>query len=359
MAERTRMALGLAATLLLLSPTPPTLAAADAAGEVVPADDAYHYEAWANGSHDRTYTEWWYFNLTDAGRNVRAVLSYFVSNPESLAGPARIQVVSVAYTGDGTVSAIDAYPVEAFSASSEQADVVIGPCRIEVIDPDTYRVVGASLDGRIAWDLTYARAATSWFAADRVPVGRLEWERMSWLVYMPRANVGGRLTVDGRVYAVDGAGYHDHNWGEWIPTDALWSWAQYSSPDLAFELGDFQGQATGVASVDAAGERTVFTKEQYTLTYTQWAFDRTERVWYPTESLFVADDGVRRLRVTMTVVATVPLRGELPFPLRDLIIFEQTARYEGWLWTRSADGRWLLEGVLRGEGFTEYTAKHY
>jgi hypothetical protein len=347
------MALRLATILLLLCAAPAT------AQGVTPADDGYHYAAWADGAHDATYTEWWYFNVVDSTRNVRAIFSYFVSNPDGLLGPARIQVVSVAYTGRGTVSAIDAYPAAAFSASPEQADVAIGPCTIEVLDPDTYRIAGASLDGRLAWNLLYVREASSWFAAEGMPVGRLDWERMSWLVYMPRARVSGTLTVDGQVYDLDASGYHDHNWGEWIPTDALWSWAQYSNSDLAFELGDFRGQATGLASIDTAGERTVFTKEQYAFTHTRWAFDRAERVWYPIESLLVADDGTRRLRVAITVVDTVPLRGDLAFPLPDLIIFEQTARYEGWLWTRSPDGRWLLEAVFGGEGFTEYTAKHY
>jgi len=46
-------------------------------------------------------------------------------------------------------------------------------------------------------------------------------------------------------------------------------------------------------------------------------------------------------------------------PLADVIIFEQTARYQGWLWTRGPDGRWRLETVFDGEGFKEYTAKHY
>jgi len=355
---RTTAALGLTTALVGLLLGRAAVPEARAGQEVTLADDAYHYAAWANGSHDVAYTEWWYFNVVDAARGVRAIFSYFIANPDGVLEPARIRVVAVAYTGTGTVSAIDAYPADAFSASAQQADVVIGQCTIEVIDAETYRIAGESLDGRLAWDLVYVRAATSWFAADRMPVGRLAWEQMSWLVYMPRAHVRGWLAVDGRVWEIDSAGYHDHNWGEWIPTDALWNWAQYSSPDLAFELGDFQGGATGLASVDAGGERTVFTKEQYTFAHTRWAFDEDERVWYPTESLLVADDGQRRLRVRITVEETVPLRGELRFPLRDIIIFEQTARYEGRLWTRSPDGRWLLETVFHGEGFTEYTAKH-
>jgi hypothetical protein len=345
-----------AAALFLLALT--AVPIARAAASVTPADDGYHYADWADGAHDATYTEWWYFNVVDANAGVRAIFTYFVADPGSLLGPARVQVVAAAYTAGGTVTAIDAYPADAFAASTRQADVVVGSCRIEVIDPDTYRINGASLDGRIVWDLRYVRAAASWFAADRMPVGRLPWESMSWLVYMPRAQVSGRLSVDGHLYEVAGGGYHDHNWGEWIPTDALWSWAQYGSPELTVELGDFQGQ-TGVASITTGGEQTVFAPGQYTFTNTRWAFDPAERVWYPTESLLTADDGHRRLRVVMSVIDTVALRGELAFPLPDVIIFEQTARYQGWLWTRGHDGRWRLETTFSGEGFKEYAAKHY
>jgi hypothetical protein len=48
-------------------------------------------------------------------------------------------------------------------------------------------------------------------------------------VYMPRASVSGSMTVDGRRYRLRGArGYHDHNWGEWIPGLVTWNWAQYT-----------------------------------------------------------------------------------------------------------------------------------
>lgn len=38
-------------------------------------------------------------------------------------------------------------------------------------------------------------------------------ETFCWCVPLPRARAEGSLTVDGRTIAVDGIGYHDHNWG--------------------------------------------------------------------------------------------------------------------------------------------------
>jgi hypothetical protein len=200
---------------------------------------------------------------------------------------------------------------------------------------------------------------------------------MSWLVFMPRARVTGTLTVDGREYVVDAPGYHDHNWGEWIPTDALWNWAQFSTPRVALEVGDFIGKPIGIVSVDLDGERTVFTHDQYTLVHTRWAWDVVNGLFYPVESLLTADNGSLRVQVTLRAIDTAPLRGDLPAPLKDLIIYEQTARYSGAVWERApgtaaagagaavdgpspaAAGEWRPRALLAGTGFKEYTAKHY
>ncbi len=335
---------------------PAAVSKAEPETAVTAADDAYHLSTWADGSHDASFVEWWYFNLSDPGADTRAILSYFVADPMGRLGSPLIQMVAVVYNGDGIVTSVDDYPDGAFSASEARADVAIGDCAIEVLDDDRYRVSGASLDGRLSWDLTYVREAPSWFAADRAAVGSLPWEAMSWLVYMPRAQVTGTLGVEGRTLPIHGDGYHDHNWGEWIPTDVLWNWAQHSSARLAFELGDFIGGPAGVASVELDGERVVFTKDRYRLRHTRWAFDAANRVFYPSVSLLTAEDDRWRLSLVIEAVETEALRGDLPLLVRDVVIYEQTARYTGRLWRKSPQGRWTSAALIRGDGFKEYTA---
>lgn len=343
--------------LLLLAPTASRPLAQKT--PVPPADDAYHYASWADGQQDAFYTEWWYFNFFDARSGVQAIVSYFITNPGDLFGAGQARMAAVAYTGQGIVSAVDAYPRAAFAASDAQADVAIGDNEVQVIEGGSYRVTGASRDGRLRWDLTYAPDADPWFAADRMGVGSFPWEKMSWLVFMPRADVSGRMVVDGRSYEVRAPGYHDHNWGEWFPTDALWNWGQYSDRRLSIEIGDFIGKPAGVVGVDFDGERTVFTKAQYGLLHTRWALDWKSLVWYPTESLLYAGNDTRRLWLTIRAIGTEPLRGDLPLPFRDLFVFEQTARYDGWLWEKTPEGAWAIASVIRGSGFKEYTARHY
>ena len=382
----------------------PEAAATEAAPPVEAAtdtwlQDAYHYPAWRDGKHDALYTEWWYFNLHDPRAGVDAIFSYFVTNPDDIVGQGMVQMVAVAYTAEGAVSAIDRYPATEFEARAvggggeardsgqvgpasdpgeSGANVRIGDNRAWREQDGTYRVSGQSRNGRLAWELRYEADGTPWFGAERMGVGRMAWERMSWLVQMPRARVSGRMRIDGREVEVRGTGYHDHNWGEWIPADATWNWAQFSSARVALEVGDFIGKPVGVVALDLDGARTVFTPDQYSLVHTRWGWDRVNRLFFPTESLLTADNGALRLEVTLRALATEPLRGDLPRPLRDLIIYEQTARYEGRVWewvgvegmggasaggasvdgTESA-GEWRLSALVRGMGFKEWTGKKF
>lgn len=323
------------------------------------ADDAYHYAEWADGRDDLTYTEWWYLNVVDVRTGVEAIFSYFVSNPANLLGLGQARMVAVAYTDRGIVGAIDGFAPAAFSASARQADVTIDANTIRVNDVGTYRIRGVSLDGRLAWDLTFAPEAAPWFAADRLPVGRAAWETMSWLVFMPRARVEGQIRVDDQLFEVDAPGYHDHNWGEWIPTNGLWNWARSSDGRVALEVGDFIGKPVGRVAIDVDGGRTVFTPDQYRLRHTRWAWDRANGVFYPVESVLVAENEAVRVHVTLRAAVTEPLRGDLPFPLADVLIYEQTARYTGRVWKRTSGGTWKKIASIAGRGFKEYTATHY
>jgi len=101
---------------------------------------------------------------------------------------------------------------------------------------------------------------------------------------------------------------------------------QFSDDRLVLGVGDFIGKPAGAVGVDLDGTRSVFSKDAYTLVRTRFFIDWQDKVRYPTESVLSAEDGARRLQVTIRPIRTEPLRGDLPSPLRDLIVYEQTAR---------------------------------
>jgi len=254
-------------------------------------DDAYHFAAFADGRHDGNFAEWWYFNLVEPEQGVQAIFAYSVVDPANKTGRGLSSVLAVAYVAGGPHQEGAYLPPDSFAASGDQADVTVGEGlpdggRIEVIDDRRYRIVGTVAGAHsIAWNLVYTRQGDSWFAADRRHVGRLPWEQMSWLVYMPSASVSGTMTVDDRVYRLRGArGYHDHNWGEWIPGIVTWNWAQYSGPRVRVAMGDFPRVHEGTVGVDFGGRRTVFGKSQYRLTHSAWRFDAVNKCWFPAVS---------------------------------------------------------------------------
>lgn len=339
----------LAAALLLLG-----LNAHGQSPNVPESNDGYHLRDWLGTEHLASYTEWWYFNVYDSSNNVQAIFSYLVNNPDNQPGGLFILGISemavVAYTSSGIVSEADLNFAFAFSAADDKANVQIGDDAVTVIDPDRYRIKGASRDGRVVWDLTYQRTASSWYAAKDFNVAPESWELMNWLLYMPAASVSGTLTVDGTAYRVNAPGYHDHNWGEWDLTRIPWNWAQYSQPGLTFDLGDFPNKPGGVASIEVDGKRQIFQSGQYFLLHTAWAFDWTHFAFYPTQSIFLANNGTAQVILTMTVQRSAPLSAPLPPWVPNAIIYEQTATYNGLVWI---DGN---PTSFTGNGFKEYTA---
>jgi len=351
----------LAGGLVLLLIMYSSVLAFNSSEEPVPlSDDAYHYRYFADGQHDENYIEWWYFNFFDAVQDIQIIFTYSIIDPENYSDLGQAMVVAVAYTPQDVISETDVFSTEKFSASYEQADVQIEANTIEVMDSDTYHIVGSIGNGRVSWDLTYVRQADSWCAADREKVGLFPWEQMSWLIYMPGAYVSGEIEVDGQSYTLNKApGYHDHNWGEWIPSNAVWNWAQYFEPGLALEIGDFMRRPAGTMSIEFQCDRTVFSKDQYHLIHTRWALDNENRKLFPGRTWLCAENNTRRLLLGIQAHDTEALRMKMPFPLADVIIYEQTARYVGRLWEKNPHGEWELLVSFSGDGFKEYTGRKW
>ena len=315
------------------------------------ADDGYHLKYWEGSPYNAAYTEWWYFNLYDMKDNIQAIFTYQVADPLNLTGQGVGDMTVVVYNGEEIIPESDLYPLSSFNASYSAANVTLGSNTISVAGPNRYFVAGATLDGRLSWNLSYDREAPSWFAGDHIDVAPLPWEQMSWLVYMPRAKVSGSLVIDGRTYYMESSGYHDHNWGQWDFSSVIWNWAQYSQPGLAFDLGDFVGNPNGRASITVAGKRIVFAANEYTLVHTKWAFDPVDNLPYPIQSIFTAENQEAKVRITMDVQKTQPL-GTGPPP--SLVIYEQLSHFTGKLAVRDPSDP--EEIYFDGDGFKEYTA---
>lgn len=318
---------------------------------VTEADDAYHFKFFEGSPYNAAYNEWWYFNLYDEANNLQAIFTYQVADPLDLTGQGAGDLTAVVYEGQNIITESDLYPLTSFTASYSAANVSLGLNTITVDGPNSYLVAGSSLDGRLTWNLHYERESYPWFAGDHIQVASLAWEQMSWLVYMPRANVSGSLTIDGNTYDIHCSGYHDHNWGQWNFETVLWNWAQYSQRGLSFDLGDFVGSPNGRARIDVGGTPTVFAASQYKLVHTKWGYDQQNHLSYPTQSIFTAQAGNVSVHITMDVLKTDPLATGPP---PSLVIYEQPCHFTGTVTMQGEGSPKKLS--FEGDGFKEYTA---
>ena len=355
MLQRTRNA-ALLATLLVAG------ASRAVASSPTSQDDAYHYQLFRNGQHDWNYVEWWYFNVVDPSSGLNLAFTYSVLDPENLTGFGSTGLLAVAYTSNGNFNESRFLPAVQFQGSPSSADLSIeNSGSVEVIDDTSYHVLGAVAGAHsITWDLTYIARSSPFLGIEGENVGLLPWEKMSWLVYMPRALVSGEVTIDGKSYALtDVSGYHDHNWGEWILNNVIWNWGQYSEPGFDLELGDFRRRAAGVLSFDLGGERTVFPKNQYRVVHTRWSQDAENHGWFPTETWLFAENDRFALLAAVRADETQALLPppNIPFLFLKPLLFEQTASYSGSLWERDHAFGWQLVHLFFGSGFKEFATR--
>ena len=361
--------------LITLLSTPLVSQARALAEEVSLADDGYHYSEFDDDEHDESYIEWWYFNFYDEANDIKGVFTYGIADPEDLSGFGTANVIAVIFAPEGIFQENDNYPVSAFSAYDEVNVEIISNSienSIEALNDTTYHIVGASGNGNISWDLFYERKENPWFAYDGAPVGLFfPWMNMSWLLYMPGAEVEGTVTIKTShgtktYYISEAKGYHDHNWGEWIPAGPMWNWAQYYEPGswdnnrLILDIGDVYNRNVGGIRVEYNGDATIFEKDQYVIFRSQWQYDSVNQTSYPGKLTIFAFNGDedKLLLVTIESIEVAPIYKEAPKPFPNGIIYEQTAHFSGKLYEKKRYG-WSKLVSFNGSGFTEYTVRDW
>jgi predicted secreted hydrolase len=190
---------------------------------------------WEDGLRADTgpgHFEWWYFDahLQDGSTAVIVFMTKSLINRRS---PLRPGVQVTITRPDGTKeTALSFFAPNQFSASCESCDVHIADSWVR---GDLHRYeLHVEVDG-LAADLTFTGRVPPW----RPGVGKNYYTAdlsryFAWLPAIPFGDVEGTLTYDGQTHAVQGHGYHDHNWGNVdLPTVmSHWYWGRA-------DVGDF------------------------------------------------------------------------------------------------------------------------
>jgi hypothetical protein len=189
-----------------------------------------------------SWAEWLYFNGGSEG--ARFYLTFMVGPPRP-SGRRSAGVRLQLDQGGRTTSYGESTEVDDAAVLATAPDLVIGKSRVRLeglrytiavdlprMDPPGVRTpppASARVTGELTLDAVPGRSlppltirgAQGWLSGYVVPV-------MS-------GALGGALAVGGHTLALDGSGYHDHNWGFW--DGVSWQWGQVHHDSLSFVYG--------------------------------------------------------------------------------------------------------------------------
>ena len=177
-------------------------------------DDAFH------GTRNYFSVEWWYFDaiLNDdydlhAGFKVFSIRNFGVVWP----------IIEIYKGRELIVKNLKPYFLKDFSASLIYPSVKVVEKSIIEFDMDEFNNTGIwkyniSINMKNnGVNLTFIGTTKGWKYTIL--------EREGWAVALPKADVFGTITVDGKIINVTGIGYHDHNWNYTINTKIReWGW---------------------------------------------------------------------------------------------------------------------------------------
>lgn len=193
-------------------------------------DDAFHRVDVSSSSH---FTEWWYFDaIFDNGYSAQAAVRVMSLLDQDIVIFSRLDIYK-----DNQLISHKQYMhfLEDFYASARVPWVLINKKEVirGYIDRDTGDwTYDISFDmGDVSADLHFVGCTRGYKGV--TPGGK-------WAVLLPRANVTGKLFVEGKEIEVHGIGYHDHNWEVTVEA-ALnfgWYWGKINSDTYTIVWSD-------------------------------------------------------------------------------------------------------------------------
>lgn len=190
------------------------------AGQVEPWEDGYR-------TKDKPGTfEWWYFDaeFDDGGNAVVVFNTRPQTNPK---GPLSPSLVLIMRSPDGEkVKLIPKFKPEELSGDAQGCDVRLGK---NYVHGDLSRYELHAEAESYAADLVYTRHVPSWRPGSGMTCsGRNKSDYFAWVVPVPYGTVEGTVVFKGQKRRVQGACYHDHNWGNVSPGSGIdhWYWGR-------------------------------------------------------------------------------------------------------------------------------------
>ena len=301
------------------APASATVTVFDPSSDTDLARDGSHF-AGADAQHLDKWTEWWYFNFHDDLENGwDGIITFYTHGDLNLNGGAHDVFVGVAIWNGGVLRASQVYrlygvggDLNYYSSSSTKCDVSIQVAATDHKCTAKYDAANDQYDLNISdaagmsLSLTYSRIAKG-FVPGFVGFANDVWRRLYWVVPMPYADVTGTVTLTGgSQFDIDGTGYHDHNWGQWDRSDAVWDWGECPVPGGSATIvfakvdGGNLGTVGAIAAVDNNGLIAWAEDADLDVTYKGW--NGVSPANYPAVDRIYASRGGRNIDLTTTIV---------------------------------------------------------
>ncbi|MFA5791476.1 MAG: hypothetical protein WC884_00345 [Candidatus Paceibacterota bacterium] len=316
-----------------------------------PHDDRWHYLDFENNKNRKNYTEWKYFNFVQ--KDLSGYIIYYILDPEkgtNLSGGRLIVRILKDGVSYGLVKKIeiDQIELDAVSASMRMGNA-------KIIEKDSYHYELNCQDKDFSWTLNYKQKAPSIEAFQDVNPGFLIWEKMNWLIKMPRAEVKGDITIGEETFHIDGLGYSDTNWGEMMPFFSRYEWCQYNEKSFSLVFGVLYG----LEKIKSTYLYLVIDKHLIRLEnvetkveHLEWKEDETIGVKIPIKNSFFIKNEEYEIKFVSKLLYHDSPGLKISSFLPKVIVSEQIVEYEG-----SVKKNGVLLHEFKGRGFQEWSGK--
>jgi hypothetical protein len=219
---------------------------------------------------EQVWAEWHYFNYHDtAGRSLYVSINALAYGDDIAPGGYSRGMVLLQYVDEAgnRTRLLDVLPGREISASYRTPDLLVGLNAVR-FDGGVYTIHVAMTDstGRPVSASLELTPTPHQVVPPVTPLG--SDTPFGYVVPVVRGRMTGTLRAGGRTIALDGVGYHDHNWGHF--RDAVWDWGIVHLGEISILYGRFAGSAAALsgqpvlfALFDATGPRPFVLTSNY------------------------------------------------------------------------------------------------
>jgi len=221
-------------------------------------DDGSHYESFQGYPNIQDLHEWWYANFYDKNSSLSGLMMLVVMGDLKSFKHIISLRLTVLNHSESLVEMGEIIPIDQYSWSKYESDIVLGESRIEMLDSNTYWVYIKSKNENIELNLTYKRVTPGFSKRDS-----FFGEKVFWIVPLPLAKVEGFLVYNEKKIYINGKGYHDHNYG--FLTGHKWDWAEVGDLDnnlgIVFTKANIENKTIG--SIIVIDDKKIITQISY------------------------------------------------------------------------------------------------